>query len=81
MQVITDSFVVALWNLFEWEYEGGNNEEDNKARRHGAYRAFVAWQYGQLGQGNRVVIPSCCVWAIRNRYPSASGQYTGFKKR
>ena len=47
--------------------------------RHAAYRQFVLWRHGRIGQGVRRVIPSCVVWLIRDRFPSASGQYTGFQ--
>ena len=56
-----------------------DHPRNNENFRHMAYRQFILWQHGRLGQGNRRVFPSCCVLAIRARYPSQNGIYTGYR--
>ncbi|CAM4276197.1 unnamed protein product [Leuciscus chuanchicus] len=67
-----------IWNDLRAGVNLPDEGVDNKQFRHAAYRQFVAWQCGTLGPGHRVVIPSCCVWAIRDHSPDPHGQYRGF---
>ena len=43
-----------------------------------AYRQYSLWAWGRLGRSNRKVIPSCCVWLIRDRFPDQNNNHTGF---
>ena len=45
-----------------------------------AYRQYILWMHGFLGRGNRRVILSCVIWAVRHFYPSVSGTYMGFRE-
>ena len=54
-------------------------EEPPNEKRKAAYRYYVQFKHGSLGQGNRVVIPDCIKDLIRSRYPDPNGEYMGHK--
>jgi hypothetical protein len=58
-----------------------NDREDNSTRafRKAAYRQFILARHGHLGKGNRRVCPSCVVLKIRQRFPSITGIYMGYR--
>jgi hypothetical protein len=61
-------------------YRGAAGHDDNSNRRRAAYSEFVLKHYGRQGTGNRRVIPSCCIWKIRDKYPDRYNQYRGFEE-
>ena len=78
-QLVLDANVLDLAMRYREDVLVLDHPRNNLNFRHAAYRQHVLWQHGRLGQGNRRVIPSCCVLAIRLRYPSPNGIYTGFR--
>ncbi|XP_041420024.1 P2X purinoceptor 7-like [Xenopus laevis] len=70
----------------DWAYKITNFKQKKKPKqaaymrgiRRAAYRSFTTWVYGYLGTGNRKVIPSCIVTAIRAAFPDPKGKYVGF---
>ncbi|KAH3715588.1 hypothetical protein DPMN_058300 [Dreissena polymorpha] len=53
-------------------------DDVNKSFRHAAYRQFTILMHGKLTAGDRRTVPACCVKLIREKFPSPSGQFTGF---
>ena len=77
-QLVLDGNVLELSMRHREDVLVLNNNRNNENFRHAAYRQYILWQHGQLGRGNRRVVPSCCVLAIRARYPSPNGIYRGY---
>ncbi|XP_033103859.1 P2X purinoceptor 7-like [Anneissia japonica] len=59
------------------KYMCSEKKSAHEKYRHTGYRNFVKWTQGYLGKGNRVVLPSCVVAKIRNKFRSE--HYAGFK--
>ena len=78
-QLVLDGNVLDLAMRYRKDVLVMDHTRNNENFRHTAYRQYVLWQYGRLGKGNRRVVPSCCVLAIRLRYPSPNGVYTGYR--
>ena len=76
---LLDPFNISLHNGFRNDLLGDMEDGNyNKCLRHGSYRLYM-WIHNKLTAGDRRVIPSCCVWKIRDSFPDPFGQYTGLK--
>ena len=77
--LILDELVLNLAQICRQDVLAQPQDKDyNKGKRRAAYRQFILWHHGRLGVGVRRIIPSCCVWAIRDKFPDQYGQYIGF---
>jgi hypothetical protein len=72
-------FLLDLHDVHRNEMLVFDTDRNHASKRHAAYRMFVYWWCGRLGSGNRVVIPSCVVLRVRERYPDMFANYVGFK--
>ena len=51
-----------------------------RSYRFAGYKQFSWWIHNRLGKWVRKVIPSCALWNIRQKYPSADGSYIPFNE-
>ena len=80
--LILEPMVLNMASNYRNDFLGLSDEDEedlNKSFRHSAYRQYTLWRHGYLGANNRKVIPSCCALAIREKFPSPHGIYTGYK--
>lgn len=65
--------------LYEDPFLELTGDNTNSQLRHAAYKQYIHWRFGSFELEDRTVIPSCCRGVIRSTYPTADGNYTGFK--
>jgi hypothetical protein len=74
-ELILKVTLAAIHNL-----RGDKHKICNSSYRLAAYKQYVWWIYGWLGKGQRKVIPSCVIWAIRERLAESDGVYVPFSE-
>ena len=78
-QVVLDPHVLAVCIVSRSTIYADSPDYSASSYRWAGYRQWTMWQCGYLGRGNRKVVPSCVVWAIRDKYPAPDGVYLGFR--
>ena len=78
-KVLNCKKILQVANLYRQDIFAYPEDVDrNRGYRHAGYCQFIMWQHGRLGVGNREVILSFYVTAIRRKYPDPHGHYVGF---
>ena len=76
-----DRMVLAVAAKFNNNTFALNKPLNNNEARFASYRQFIFWRHGKLGKGKLKVLPSCCLWKVRDTFPDPNGQYAGFQLR
>ena len=78
--VVLDRETLSVAIVNSTDFYSDDPDYSPSSYRKAAYRQFTLWQHGYLGRGHRRVIPSCVIWAVRDKYPARDGLYLGFKE-
>lgn len=78
--VCLDREVLQLAIRARCDIQADEPDYSTQSYRKAAYRQYTLWKYGKLGRGNRKILPSCVVLAIRQAYPAPDGVYMGFRR-
>ena len=79
--VITDPLTLHIQQTYRndvFAHQAVDVEDTNRSFRHAAYRQYVLWIHGRLQRDDRRTVPACCVKVVRAKFPSLTGNYTGF---
>ncbi|KAK7091503.1 hypothetical protein V1264_009174 [Littorina saxatilis] len=77
--VCLDHYVLeTCYHWYNQQY-GRAIQDANERYRCVAYRMLVQWVWKWLGRDIRVTLPACAVARIREQFPSADGQYVGYR--
>ncbi|XP_075023839.1 P2X purinoceptor 7 [Calonectris borealis] len=79
LQLVLSSHTLKKALLYKDPFLNLTDGNINNQLRHLAYKQYVHWRFGSFDLEDRAVIPSCCRWKIRDTYPKAGNNYTGFK--
>ena len=74
-----DEILSEVQLMYEEDPQKGQGEVENRCIRKSAYRYYIYAKHGFLGKGNRIRIPTCVLDRIREKWPEADGNYTGYR--
>nr|XP_009943806.1 PREDICTED: P2X purinoceptor 7 [Opisthocomus hoazin] len=78
-QLVLSSHTLKKALLYKDPFLDLTSGDINNQLRHLAYKQYIHWRFGSFDLEDRAVIPSCCRWKIRDTYPKADNNYTGFE--
>ncbi|NXX93246.1 P2RX7 protein, partial [Centropus bengalensis] len=77
-QLVLSSDTLKKALLHEYPFLVLTDANINKELCHFAYKQYVRWCFGSFDLEDKAVVPSCCRWKIRDAYPEAVNNYSGF---